>query len=116
IASLPAAAMTRGVMAVPHPREPFVATCSYFHSGVAIRSFDSGADRAVVAPDESAHSIAWSPNGRLFAVSGTDNAIRLYETGSWRLIRRIAHEQFGLFIKFLDCSRHAPRDDPLAER
>ena len=90
--NVPPADGVRGNAVAFHPSEPLAAVASYFHPTVRVYDLDAG--RAVARFDPNPRmgngQPAWDPAGRLLAVPGGDEAVvRLFEYGTWKLLRTV---------------------------
>lgn len=99
-AELPPVTLSRLVSVVPHPVEPIVALCSYFHDQVLIRDLRNGAILGELPHPAPVHHVAWSPDGRTIATAGNDYEVRLFDAKSHELIRNLGECDQGHFLRF----------------
>jgi WD40 repeat protein/tetratricopeptide (TPR) repeat protein len=98
-ASHPAVALTREVTIALHPRQPWIALCSYFHERVLVRHLGSGA--VIAELPFSGYSTPWSADGRWLAVTGGDElTIRVVDTRTWQVVRTLESPTGGMIARF----------------
>ena len=78
-----------------------------FGEAVVQKPSDPGSRKMLVSLKDLALDVRFSPDGRLLAVSGADNSVRLFSTSDWKQTRVLqSHADWVLSAAFSADSRH----------